>query len=196
MKLRVSVPAYVYIVNEDDQGEAYLLFPLPGQSVGNPLPAGTINRIPGTGGRADFDWQVTSVGGREHFLIFASPERMPALEEVFAALPRPELGRTLQSPRLPDEAIRRLRGVGGLTAKPPQGTSPKLAPSLLDAARRNRGNGTRTVGASTHNRQPGCRSLTGGVLSIAPAGPGTLVEWPRSIVVLFGDSAVIAVAGQ
>jgi serine/threonine-protein kinase len=128
VKLRVSVPAYVYIVNEDDQGEAYLLFPLPGQSVGNPLPAGTINRIPGTGGRADFDWQVTSVGGREHFLIFASPERMPALEEVFAALPRPELGRTLQAPRLPDEAIRRLRGVGGLTPKPPQGTSAKLAP--------------------------------------------------------------------
>ena len=111
-----------------DQGESFLLFPQPGQTIANPLPAGKINRIPGPTGNAEFDWKVSSVGGREHFLIFASPERVPALEEVFAALPRPELGRTFTPQRLPDEAILRLRGVGGLTAKPPQGTSAKLAP--------------------------------------------------------------------
>ena len=128
VRLRVSTPTYVYIVNEDDRGESYLLFPQPGQTIANPLPAGKINRIPGPTGNAEFDWKVSSVGGREHFLIFASPERVPALEEVFAALPRPELGRTFTPQRLPDEAILRLRGVGGLTAKPPQGTSAKLAP--------------------------------------------------------------------
>jgi hypothetical protein len=47
---------------------------------------------------------------------------------VFASLPRPELGRTPKPPRLPDEAIRRLRGVGGLTAKPSEGSTAKLAP--------------------------------------------------------------------
>jgi hypothetical protein len=118
VKLRVSVPAYVYIVNEDDQGESYLLFPLPAQSVTNPVPAGTTNRIPGTGGSADVDWQVTSAGGHEHFLIFASPERLAALEQVFAALPRPELGKAMRSARLPEDAIRRLRGVGGLKLTP------------------------------------------------------------------------------
>jgi hypothetical protein len=128
VKLRVSTPTYVYIVNEDDQGESFLLFPQPGQTIANPVPAGTTHRIPGTRGNAEFDWQVSSVGGREHFLIFASPERVPALEDVFAGLPRPELGRTPRPPRLPDEAITRLRGVGGLTAKPPQGNAAKLAP--------------------------------------------------------------------
>src|SRR5262245_13057520 len=73
-KLRVSIPAYVYIVNEDDQGASYLLFPLPGQAVTNPLPAGISNRIPGTRD-AEVNWQVDAAGGREHFLIFASPER-------------------------------------------------------------------------------------------------------------------------
>jgi eukaryotic-like serine/threonine-protein kinase len=128
VKLRVSTPTYVYIVNEDDQGESYLLFPQPGQTIANPVPAGRIHRIPGTTGNAEFDWRVSSVGGREHFLIFASPARMPALEDVFAALPRPELDRTQSSQRLPEEAILRLRGVGGLTAKPPEGKTAKLAP--------------------------------------------------------------------
>jgi serine/threonine protein kinase len=128
VKLRVSTPTYVYIVNEDDQGESYLLFPQPGQTIANPVPAGRIHRIPGTTGNAEYDWRVSSVGGREHFLIFASPARMPALEDVFAALPRPELDRTPRSQRLPEEAILRLRGVGGLTAKPPQGKTAKLAP--------------------------------------------------------------------
>ncbi len=128
VKLRVSTPTYVYIVNEDDRGESYLLFPQPGQTITNPVPAGMTNRIPGTSSNAELDWQVSSVGGREHFLIFASPERVPALEDVFASLPRPELGRTPKPPRLPDEAIRRLRGVGGLTAKPSEGSTAKLAP--------------------------------------------------------------------
>jgi hypothetical protein len=128
VRLRVSAPTYVYIVNEDDQGESFLLFPQPGQTIANPVPAGKTNRLPGTSGNAEFDWQVSSVGGREHFLIFASPERVPALEDVFATLPRPELGTTPRPPRLPDEAIQRLRGVGGLTAKPPQGNAAKLAP--------------------------------------------------------------------
>ena len=41
MKLQVSAPTYVYIVNEDDQGESLLLFPLPGHAVANPIAAET-----------------------------------------------------------------------------------------------------------------------------------------------------------
>ena len=123
VKLRVSVPAYVYIVNEDDQDESYLEFPLPGQNITNPLPAGTTSRIPGT----DVNWLVTSAGGREHFLIFASPEPQPAFEQVLAALPHPEVGRVVQQARLPEDAVRRLRGVGGLTAAPGRANTLQLA---------------------------------------------------------------------
>src|SRR5262249_4457196 len=31
-RLQVSAPAYIYVVNEDDNGETFLLFPLPGLS--------------------------------------------------------------------------------------------------------------------------------------------------------------------
>ena len=131
VKLRVSVPAYVYIVNEDDQDETYLLFPLPGQSVANPVPAGTTNRIPGTSGGGDYNWQITSAGGREHFLIFASPERLPAFEKIFAGLPRPEFGRTVRPPRLGADALSRLRGVGGLIAAPSRANTSPLALAQL-----------------------------------------------------------------
>ena len=118
IKLRVSVPAYVYIVNEDDRGESYLLFPLPGQHVTNPVAAGTTNRIPGTDGSGDVSWQVTSAGGREHFLIFASPEQQPAFEKMFAALPRPEVGRAIRPQRVPDETLQQVRGIAGLIVGP------------------------------------------------------------------------------
>ena len=127
VKLRVSVPAYVYIVNEDDHDEGYLLFPLPGQSIANPVPAGTTNRIPGTHGGGDYNWQVTSAGGREHFLIFASPERLPAFEKIFAGLPQPELGRAVHNIRLGLDTLSRLRGVGGLTAAPARKSTSALA---------------------------------------------------------------------
>jgi serine/threonine-protein kinase len=127
VKLRVSVPAYVYIVNEDDQDESYLLFPLPGQSVTNPVPPGIINRIPGASDGGDYNWQVTSAGGREHFLIFASPERLPAFEKIFAGLPRPQIGRSVHQARLGADALSRLRGVGGLTAARPSANTSPLA---------------------------------------------------------------------
>lgn len=117
MKLNVSAPTYVYVINEDDFDESYALFPLPGQAVANPVTAETPIRIPGTPDQ-EFAWQVTSVGGHEHFLIFASPDRLAALEEVFAALPRPELGKRVTAVRIPKGALSKLRGVGGLTAAP------------------------------------------------------------------------------
>ena len=125
-KLRVSMPAYVYIVNEDDHGETFLLFPLPGQAVENPVAPGTSVRIPGRRD-ADLSWQITSAGGREHFLIFASPERLPAFEEMFAALPRPVLGRPVESAKLPPQTTSRLRSVGGLAAAPASASSARLA---------------------------------------------------------------------
>ena len=42
-----SKPVHVYVINEDEHGESYLLFPLPGQNLANPLPGGLTNRLPG-----------------------------------------------------------------------------------------------------------------------------------------------------
>jgi len=134
-KLSLSAPTYVYIVNEDDQGKSYVLFPLPGRAVDNPIPAGTTTRIPGTR-EADISWNIDSVGGREHFLIFASPERLQVFEELFASLPRPSFSLPSPSPMLPDTTIGKLRGVGGLTAstgKPSAGLAAVFTQPLGDS---------------------------------------------------------------
>ena len=57
-------------------------------------------RVPGTTDE-EISWQVSNLGGREHFLIFASPERVTAFEDLFAALPRPVFGKPV-SPRRAD----------------------------------------------------------------------------------------------
>ena len=126
MKLRVSAPTYVYIVNEDDRGESFVLFPLPGQAVANPVAADTPIRIPGTKAQ-QVNWQTTTAGGREHFLIFASPERLSAFEEMFAALPQPAFGQPVVSAKISNQALLKLRGVGGLTATPGAQSSARLA---------------------------------------------------------------------
>jgi eukaryotic-like serine/threonine-protein kinase len=127
MKLQVSTPTYVYIVNEDDQGESLLLFPLPGQAVANPIAAETMVRVPGTRNE-EISWQVSNIGGREHFLIFASPERVTAFEDLFATLPRPVFGKPVsRAERIPTGTISKLRSVGGLTTAPAVKTSANLA---------------------------------------------------------------------
>jgi hypothetical protein len=113
-EVRASVPTFVYIVNEDEHGDAYLLFPLPGQSQKNPLPAGTANRLPGVEDNKEIRWQVDKAGGREHFFIFASPERLSVFEQMFARLPHPEAGRPIQNAALSRASVGMLRSVGGL----------------------------------------------------------------------------------
>jgi len=123
LQVQASTPTHVYVVNEDDRGESFLLFPLPGQTLTNPLPAGAPTRLPGDRDGTMLYWQVTSAGGREHFLIFASPEPMPAFERMFAALPRPALQAPVLSAPLSRDVLGLLRGVGGLVSQPAQTSS-------------------------------------------------------------------------
>ena len=144
LTVRASRPAYVYVVNEDDAGEAYLLFPLPGQELNNPLPAERATRLPGTQGGRDLNWQVTSAGGEEHFLVFVSPNRLASIERMLDALPRPELGRPVQQARLPSSAIDQLRGVGGLAPTMPSASNQpgrlhEIAETLKSEGERARG---------------------------------------------------------
>lgn len=113
--VRTTVPTFLYIVNEPERGEPYLLFPLPGQRIQNPIPANQAVRLP-----SDLFWQVTSPGGREHFVVFASPDRVGAFEEAFASLSTPIAGRAPRDAEpLPPSTAERLRGVGGLVPAAP-----------------------------------------------------------------------------
>jgi serine/threonine protein kinase len=143
LELRASVPAYVYIITEDEAGESYLLFPLPGQSLTNPLAAGVRHRLPGTIDNTRYSWLVSSLGGREHFLIFVSPERSTAFETLFASLPKPVEGKPI-AVKLPAAAVGQLRGIGGLVATPTQvdqgiRKAPEFATPLPDGAETTRG---------------------------------------------------------
>lgn len=139
LDFEASQPAFVYVVNQDEQGEAYLLFPLPGYSPTNPLPPGEAHRLPGRQNGEDIYWQVSSAGGREHFYLFASAERPLAFENLLAALPHPEIGKPVSSMPLPKNAVGVLRGVGGLASgepsRPNSGSQPIFPslPALLDA---------------------------------------------------------------
>ena len=121
LRWRGSRPLWVYVVNADDRGESFLLFPQPGYATQNPLPGGADVELPGAIDGRDFAWTVTSAGGRETFLVVASPEPVPELEEGAAGLAAPS----------PAGAVRRLRGVGGLE---PVGAGSSAAAGGGDAA--------------------------------------------------------------
>lgn len=110
LSIRASAPIHVYVINEDENGEAYLLFPLPNRGPGNPLPADTQVNLPD-----GLNWKVTSAGGKEHFVVLASRQQQDAFERGLRELPPPtEEGPTRVAPSLLD----RLRGVGGLGRLP------------------------------------------------------------------------------
>ena len=84
----------------------------------NPLPPGEFNRLPGSENGERLSWQVTTSGRREHFIIAASPQPTPMLEELIERIPAPALGRPVRNHRLPGSAASLLRSVGGLVAAP------------------------------------------------------------------------------
>ena len=110
--VQVSVPMYLYVVNEDDQDVSFLMFPLPNQSVVNPLSPGRRHRIPGNSKGKLLSWEVSTVGRQEHFVIFASPERSPEFETLVSTLPPPLLNQTAAA--LSPNQLTLLRGVGAL----------------------------------------------------------------------------------
>ncbi len=116
--INASEPVFLYIINRDETGQSFLLFPLPGFSPGNPIPTGQMIRFPGTRNGQQIYWQVTSAGGREHFFLYVTPQRLVEFEQLLAALPRAELGRNVTSVPLSTSAISVLRSVGGLSAAP------------------------------------------------------------------------------
>lgn len=118
LEFRATRPAHVYVLNEDENGESYLLFPQPLFELHNPIPADSTVMLPGTMNGEASAWTVTSRGGREHFLVVASQEPVAELEAELARLPAPEPGRSLRYAAIPAASVERLRGVGGVSALP------------------------------------------------------------------------------
>ncbi len=118
LELHATRAVYAYVINEDERGEAYLLFPQPAFDLRNPLPPDSSLVLPGTMGGRENAWTVTSAGGREHFLIVVSPEPVAELESDLAALPAPSPDRPVQYAALGEASQARLRGAGGLSEVP------------------------------------------------------------------------------
>lgn len=86
MTVLAGEPVHLYVVNEDPSGNLVALFPFTGLDRRNPLPAGEAVRLPGTLGGAPFSWEVTSIRGRESFLVIAARERLPDVEAALAQI--------------------------------------------------------------------------------------------------------------
>ena len=136
LELRASVPVHVYVIDEDDEGHAYALFPLPDLETKNPLPAETTVLLPGVDAeRRQNYWSVTSAGGREHLMVLASPERLVEFEAEMMKLRRPEPG--VNAMAIPDETMTRLRGtrgLGGLVQATRPAPAPEKASHLFEMA--------------------------------------------------------------
>jgi serine/threonine-protein kinase len=126
LEFRASESLYVYVLNEDENGETYVLFPIADGDLNNPLPPGGPHRLPGrlprpspvAGGPAQLLWKVTSVGRSEHILVVASPERLTEFENELQSLAKAAPGTEVRYARLSDATAKRLRGIGGVVARP------------------------------------------------------------------------------
>lgn len=102
---------HVYVVNQDDTGAAWLLFPLPGYELQNPVPEGS-HRLPGRWMGRSFLWEISSAGGNERFYLVTSPEPVAELEAELGRLPSPRMESPVLAAELGDEVMHRLRGAG------------------------------------------------------------------------------------
>ncbi len=87
------------MLNEDDHGERYLLFPQPLYDQDNPLPSETTHTLPGAIDGQESAWAVSSRGGHERFLVVASPSPVQELETSSEAAGRPAERRDSLRPR-------------------------------------------------------------------------------------------------
>lgn len=132
LELENSASLYVYVFNEDEQGESYRLFPQPEYALRNPLPPKKRVRLPGSSNGEDLVWQVSSVGGREYFLIVTSQERLAEQELAASEFLSPAFGDDPTQPQTIESADPH-RGIGRLKRTDSGRSSPRKAPfaSLL-----------------------------------------------------------------
>ncbi|MCB1636805.1 MAG: DUF4384 domain-containing protein, partial [Xanthomonadales bacterium] len=110
LSLQLDRPRYVHVINQDLAGQRFQLFPLAAGELRNPLPAGH-HQLPGRVAGEPMNWQISSAGGREFFLIVLSDEPIPEL----AALSLTEAGAPSSDLLAQSGPV---RGMGGLSPQP------------------------------------------------------------------------------
>jgi len=118
LRIHTSRPAWVYVINEDERGRNYLLFPQPRFDQPNPIPGGRAVVLPGRIDGVEQGWIVSSRGGREHFLVIASLDPVAELESELDRLPSARPDRPIEYASVSPQAVHRLRGTGALGPVP------------------------------------------------------------------------------
>ncbi len=137
LTIESSRDVFVYVVNQDDSGLMFVLFPLSGHQPQNPVGGGRAHRLPGQNADgSEAYWQVTSSGGRERISVFVTPERPTTFERLLAQIPRAAEGRAVAYAPITADDLKTLRGIGGLAegpapAGPPAADAPFGALSTL-----------------------------------------------------------------
>jgi hypothetical protein len=137
--VETSSPAHVYVLDEDQRGAVFALFPLRSRGAANPVAAGVRHRLPGIEDGRPLEWQVTSAGGRETILILVSSKPLEGIEAAVATLAEPRPGAPITYAAIGPEALARLRGVGGITrgtSLPNESARGMLAALANDLSRR------------------------------------------------------------
>lgn len=122
LEVESGEPVHLYVLNEDLFGHVYVLFPVPGLDLANPLPANRRLRVPGAVDGAPQDWVVTSAGGQERFMVVAARRRLPEVEQVVARFDAADAERQVDMSRKGPAETVSLRGVGGLAGAVPGGS--------------------------------------------------------------------------
>jgi len=124
LQVELEEEAYVYVFNEDTDGNLFVLFPLPGLDPGNPLGSGG-HRLPGDLDGEPQSWVVTSAAGQERFLIVGSRTPLPQLERLQDDRDHARQDRQVERTSGPHSG-ETLRGVGRL-----ERAQPARQPSVL-----------------------------------------------------------------
>jgi hypothetical protein len=114
LTLRLGAAAHVYVLNEDRQGEVFVLFPLAETDLRNPLPAGRALHLPGEWRGSALDWRVTGGRGEERFLVVAARAPLDWLESQLAGFGAPVRDRAVDRAPPGSGVAGTERGVGAV----------------------------------------------------------------------------------
>jgi hypothetical protein len=119
--------SHVYVFNTDSDGKKSVLFPVTGVEPHNPLPSGSVVRLPGQVGSKAVDWTVDAdASDSEEVVILATAQSDKSIEDAIADWARPSLAMNTSPP---------LRGMGQLefAARDPAIASAELK-QVIDGA--------------------------------------------------------------
>jgi tRNA A-37 threonylcarbamoyl transferase component Bud32 len=118
MEILVDRPMYVWVINEDESGHAWVLYPI--EKGDRSLEPGRLHRLPGDVGGALSNWGTSNEAGRETILVVAATEHLASLDQQLAGLPRAGSDATSEEassggdvPRGITHVVRRTPGTNG-----------------------------------------------------------------------------------